>query len=57
MFKKYFTLLIFFLAFVFTSTIFAQKTLLTENFGGSYAHNESMSTNSSGWPFAIKTSG
>ena len=25
------------------------KTSSYENFGGSYAHNESMSTNSSGW--------
>ena len=32
-----------------TSTIISQKTIVTENFGGSYAHNESMSTNSSGW--------
>ena len=45
--KKLYTL--FLLAFVVTSTIIAQKTLVTENFGGSYAHNESMSTNSSGW--------
>ena len=41
--KKLYTL--FLLAFVVTSTIIAQKTLVTENFGGSYAHNESMSTN------------
>ena len=45
--KKLYTL--FLLAFVVTSTIIAQKTLVTENFGGSYAHNESMSANSSGW--------
>ena len=45
--KKLYAL--FLLAFVVTSTIIAQKTLVTENFGGSYAHNESMSTNSSGW--------
>ena len=25
----------------------AQKTIISENFGGSYAHNESMSANSS----------
>ena len=29
--------------------VFAQNTQLSENFGGNFAHNESMSTNSSGW--------
>ena len=27
----------------------AQNTIFSENLGGSYVHNESMSTNSSGW--------
>ena len=45
--KKLYTILL--AALFSTSTINAQKTLITENFGSTYAHNESMSTNSSGW--------
>ena len=45
--KKLYTILL--AALFSTSIINAQKTLITENFGSIYAHNESMSTNSSGW--------
>ena len=45
--KKLYTILL--AALFSTSIINAQKTLITENFGSTYAHNESMSTNSSGW--------
>jgi hypothetical protein len=45
--KKLYTIL---LAALFSMSIInAQNTIVTENFGASYAHNESMSTNSSGW--------
>ena len=40
----------FFLFFqFFILNVSAQKTIISENFGGSYTHNESMSSNSSGW--------
>ena len=40
----------FFLFFqLFILDVSAQKTIISENFGGTYAHNESMSSNSSGW--------
>ena len=45
--KRFYTFLL--SAFIVASTINAQKTIHTENFGGSYAHNESMTTNTSGW--------
>ena len=45
---KYFNTLLLF-ALVSFFGVNAQNTYLTENFGGSYAHLESMSSNSSGW--------
>ena len=39
----------FFLFQLFILHASAQKTILSENFGGTYAHLESMATNSSGW--------
>jgi len=45
--KKLYTILL--AALFSTSIINAQKTIFTENFGGNFAHNESLSTNSSGY--------
>ena len=45
--KKFYTTIL--IALIGFLSIKAQKTLITQNFGGAFAHNESMSTNSSGW--------
>jgi len=45
--KKIYTILL--AALFSTSIINAQNTIFTENFGGNFAHNESLSTNSSGY--------
>ena len=44
--KKFYTTIL--IALIGFLSIKAQKTLITQNFGGAFAHNESMSTNSSG---------